>query len=222
MGTALVPRDGQISTSSPARKRFWISVSTGRPVAMSICVAQFTLTYGMRRDQLAVGAIQHIQEAVLIGLNHHFPHLPVHRNIGQHLLVGRVHVVNIVRRVLVIANHLAGFRTDRQHAVGIQAIQTLARPRIVRLRIPGAPINQIELRIVGTRAPRRPAALRPSVAILRPRLRTRLARRRNRISAPQFLPGLRIPAVQEPARSGFAARHAGNHHAVRDNRPPVE
>src|SRR5580765_5320124 len=46
MGTALVPRDGQISTSSPARKRLDTSVNAGRPVARSICVAQLTWTYG--------------------------------------------------------------------------------------------------------------------------------------------------------------------------------
>src|SRR6185295_1361097 len=46
MGTALVPRDGQISTSSPARKRLYISVSTGRPVVRSMCDAQLTLTKG--------------------------------------------------------------------------------------------------------------------------------------------------------------------------------
>src|ERR1700680_5032633 len=46
IGTSFVPRDGQISTSSPARKRLCTSVNTGRPVTRSICVAQLTLTYG--------------------------------------------------------------------------------------------------------------------------------------------------------------------------------
>src|SRR5439155_26117754 len=46
LGTALVPRDGHIATSSPAANRLWTSVSTGRPVARSIWVAQLTLTIG--------------------------------------------------------------------------------------------------------------------------------------------------------------------------------
>ena len=45
MGTAFVPRDGRISSSSLARKRLYTSVNTGRPVVKSTCVAQLTLTY---------------------------------------------------------------------------------------------------------------------------------------------------------------------------------
>src|ERR1700747_3529231 len=46
MGTAFVPRDGQISTSSPERNRWCTSVNTGRPAARSIRDAQLTFTYG--------------------------------------------------------------------------------------------------------------------------------------------------------------------------------
>src|SRR5690242_21905323 len=45
IGTALVPREGQISTSSPARNRCCTSLSAGLPVCGSMPVAQFTLTY---------------------------------------------------------------------------------------------------------------------------------------------------------------------------------
>src|SRR5581483_9032405 len=75
-----------------------------------------------------------------------------------------------------------------------------------------------KLRIVGTGPPRRTSALRPGIAILRPRFRTRLAGRWNGISAPQLLSGRRIPSVQEPARGRLASRHAVNQHAIRDNR----
>jgi len=56
IGTALVPRDGQISTSSPARKRFCTSLKTGRPVAISILVAQLTLTIGFAERSFPVWA----------------------------------------------------------------------------------------------------------------------------------------------------------------------
>src|SRR5205807_6742007 len=107
--------------------------------------------------------------------------------------------------------------TDRQHAVGVQAVQTLACARIVGLRIAGPPIHQIELRIVGTRAPGRTSALRPGVAILWPRLGTWLAGRRNGVSAPQFFSRVWIPAVEESARSGLSTSHARNEHAVGDD-----
>src|SRR5581483_12293452 len=64
-------------------------------------------------------------------------------------------------------------------------------------------------------APRGAAALRPGIGALGPGLRTRLAGSRNRVPPPQLLPGIGIPAVQEPARGGFAARDPRNQHAIR-------
>src|SRR5581483_6825988 len=108
--------------------------------------------------------------------------------------------------VLEIASEFARFWPDREHAVGVKIIEPAARFRIVRLGIPRAPVHQIELRIVRPRAPRGAAALRPGIGALGPGLRTRLAGSRNRVPPPQLLPGIGIPAVQEPARGGFAAR----------------
>ena len=51
-------------------------------------------------DQFAVGAVQHIQEAVLVGLNHHASKLAANLDIGEHLLVSGVHVEDVVGRVL--------------------------------------------------------------------------------------------------------------------------
>ncbi len=143
--------------------------------------------------------------------------LAVDLEIGEDVFVGAVHVVHVVRRVLVMADQLACRRPDRQHAGRVKAVHLLAGPRIVRLRVAHAPVDEIELRIVGARSPRRPAAHFPGVAVFRPRLRPGLAGRGNRVPSPQLLAGLRIPAVQEPARRGFAAGHAGNHDALGDD-----
>ena len=219
MGTAFVPRDGQISTSSPARKRL-VHVRQHRPTGGQVDMrGPVDLDVRVRGDQFAVRAVQHIHEAVLVGLNHHFPKLAANLDVREHILVGGVHVVHVVGRVLKITNHLTRFRPDREHAVREQAIQTFARPGIVWLRIARSPIDQIELGIVRTGAPRRASALRPGVAVLRPRLGTGLAGRRDGVSAPQFLPGVGIPAVEEPARGGLSTGHAGNQHAVGNDRP---
>src|SRR4029077_5780409 len=173
----------------------------------------------VRSYQFAIRAVQHIHEAILVGLNHHFPKLAVNRDIGKHIFVGAVHVVYVVGRVLKITNQLTCFRADREHTTSEQAIQILARSGVVWLRIARSPIDQIELRIVRTGAPARPSAARPGVAVLWPRLGTGLAGSWNGISAPQSFPGVRIPAVEEPARGGFPTGHAGNQYAVGNDRP---
>src|SRR6185436_4976371 len=66
----------------------------------------------MRRDQLAVGAIHDVQEAVLVRLDHHLAWLSVDLDVGEHLLVVAVDVVDVVWRVLVVARDFAGLRTD--------------------------------------------------------------------------------------------------------------
>ena len=173
----------------------------------------------VRGYQFAVRAVQHIHEAVLVGLNHHLPKLATNLDIREDILVGAIDIVHIVGRVLKITNNLTRFRPDREHAGREQAIQTLARSGIVWLGIARSPIDEIELGIVGTGAPRRPSALHPGVAILGPGLGTRLAGRWDGVSAPQFLPGVRIPAIEEPARGGLSTGHAGNQHAVGNDRP---
>src|SRR5207247_6457140 len=37
--------------------------------------------------------------------------------------------------------------------------------------------------------------------------------------APQFLTGIRVPAIEEPARGGFSAGHSRNQHSVGYDRP---
>ncbi len=120
---------------------------------------------------------------------------------------------------MVIASNFAGFRPDRQHAVRKQAIQALARAWIVWLGIPRSPIHQIELGIVRTGAPRRTSALRPGVAILWPCLGPGLAWCWNGIPAPQFLPGVGIPAIEEPARGVLSTSDAGYQYAVGNDWP---
>src|SRR5262249_25696947 len=183
-------------------------VDPGRPVDLHV---------GVGGDRFAVGAVQHIHEAVLVGLDHHLAGLATNLEIGEHLFVGGVDVVDVVGRILIVADNLPGFRPDRQQAGGVEAVAFPARPRIVRLRVAGAPVDEVELGIIGARAPGRPAAARPGVAVLRPGLRAGLAGRRNSVPPPQFLAGLGVPAVKEAARRRFPARHPGNQYAVGDD-----
>ena len=183
-----------------------------------MCVAPVDPDVGMRGYQAAVGAVQHVQEAVLVGLDHHLAEPAVNLDIGQHVLVRAVHVVGVVGRVLVVADDLAGAGPHRDHAGRIEAVQLSARPRVPGRGIPGAPVDEVQLRIVRAGAPRgRPAEL-PRIGVRRPRLRPGLARRGNGVAAPQLRPGFRIPAVEKSARRGLAARHPRDEHAARHHR----
>ena len=160
---------------------------------------------GVRGNQAAVGAIQHIEEAVLVGLDHHVSEPAINPYVGQHVLVGGVHVVDVIGGVLVVAGDLPGLRPHRDDARCIQAVQLAAGAGIPGRGVPCPPIDEVELRIVRAGPPRGRAAEPPRIAVHRPSLGTGLARRGNGVAAPQFLPRLRIPAVEEPPRRGLAA-----------------
>ena len=172
----------------------------------------------VRGDQFAVRAVQHIHEAVFVGLDHHFARLSFDLHVRKHLLVGAVDVVYVIGCVLKITSNLTCFRPYRQHTGRVQAVHTFAWSGIVRFRIARTPIDEIELGIVRTRAPRRPSAVLPGVAVFGPCLRAGFAGRWDSVSAPQFLSRVRIPAVEETARGGFTTGHTGNQHAVGNDR----
>ena len=186
----------------------FVDVGQDRPTGVEVDMGgPIDFDVRVRRDQFAIRAVQHVHEAVLVGLDHDLAQLAINLEIGEDVLVGAIHVVHVVGRVLEITSDFTCLRPNREHAGRVQAVESPARPGIVRLGIARTPVDEVELRIVGTRAPRRPPTVHPGVAVPGPRLRTGLARRRDGVSAPQFLPGVGIPTVEEPARRGLPARH---------------
>src|SRR5262249_32217359 len=124
--------------------------------------------------------------------------------------------------VLVVPDHGAGLRPDREHAVGVKRIALAPVLRIVRPGIADPPVDEVELRVVRPHLPGRAAADLPRIGYgigrLRPGLVTGLARRRDGVPAPQLLAGLRIPAHEEAARGVLAAGGSRDQHAVGDER----
>src|SRR5438309_9985571 len=173
----------------------------------------------VRCDRLAVGAIQHVEEAVLMGVDEHLAHLAVDAEFGEQAFGGRVEVEAVVRHGLVIPDHFTGLGPERESTGGIQTIGAVAKGGVVRLGIPGADIQQVELRVIRSVLPSRPAAVLPRVrlGLVRPGLGTRFAGRGNRVPAPQLLPGIRIVGVDAAARGAVAARHPRDQHPVRND-----
>ena len=102
----------------------------------------------IRGNEFAVGTVQHEQEAVLVGLDHHLPRFATNLELSEHMFIGTIHVVHVVRRILKITNNLSGLRADRKHTRREEAVQSPARLGIVWLRIARAPVDQVEFRII--------------------------------------------------------------------------
>src|ERR1051325_1996021 len=119
-------------------------------------------------------------------------------------------------RELVIPRDLARLRTDGEDRRGVQVV-ALALVAVPGPGIAGAPVDEVELRIVRAGNPRARASAQVSLARL-PRLVPFVARACGGIAAPELLAGRGIPAVEETARPEFGPGAAGDQHPVRDQR----
>src|SRR5215468_6560351 len=131
------------------------------------------------------------------------PTLMVPQDRGLH----RVIVERILRRGLVIPDALTGLRPHREHRVGEQIV-ALAGARVPGRRIADAPIDEIELRIIGAGHPAR--ATTGELRIAFPALGARLALGRNGVGPPEMLAGLGIVAFEQAAMTELGARDAGD------------
>ena len=118
---------------------------------------------GVRGDQLTGRAIDHVEEAVALRAQHHLAQAAADLEVHEHALVDAVEVVHVVRRGLI--------RPLRHAVVGI-AREERGRPlvvagterRIPHAGIPGAVVEEVELRVVRDPSPHRPAAELPLLA----------------------------------------------------------
>ena len=154
-----------------SRGRF-SGTSTGRPVSRSISFAQLTSDEGLGRYQRPGLAIEHVEEAVAVGLEPDRRLLPVDVEIGEHQFVHPVIVPGVVGRRLVVPDDLAGIRVERQRAgrVEVGELAVIARIRAALRRSPrrsvtGPVIDEIELRVVGANEPCGTTAIFPQVVL---------------------------------------------------------
>ena len=132
-----------------------LHVDAGGPVDLHI---------GIGRQQFAVGAVEHVEEAVAVGVHQDLGGLALDVDVGEHHLGDRVIVERIVRRELVVPFDLAGLRLQREHRAGVEIVARADR-RIERPGIADAPIDRVQLRIIGAGDPGRSAAELPGVAL---------------------------------------------------------
>ena len=115
---------------------------------------------GFRGDELAVGAIEHVEETVLRRLHDHLAHLAVDLDVREdHVLSGGV-VPGIAGCGLVVPDQRAVIRIDGQHGGDVQIVAAARRADVA---VPGravtdADVEQVQLGIEGHGIPDSAAA----------------------------------------------------------------
>ena len=158
------------------------------------------------QQQLAVGAVEDVEEAVAIGVQHQFARLALPGRVHQHGGLGGIPIPQIVRGELVMPLELAGFAVERQDAVGIQIIAGARIAVVLLARIAGGPVDGIELGVVAAGEPRGSAAVGDLRAL--PRFRARVAALGHHLEAPHLFARRLFERHHLSVRAVLAAAHA--------------
>ncbi len=168
------------------------------------------LDEGMSGQELAVGAVQRVEEAVAIRPQHQLAHAAVPLRVHQDGDLGRVVVVGIVGAELKMPFQFAGVGVQGERRIGIEIGAFALRRVPVRAGIADAPIGQVEFGVVGSGDPDGRAAVTPGVAG-GPGIVARFAGPGNGVEAPDLLSRLRVVSGHETADPVLAARYAHDH-----------
>ena len=114
------------------------------------------------REQLAGDPVEHVKKAVLVRLKQHGVALARHLQFGEDHLLHSIEVPAVVRRGLVVPRQAAAVGMEGNDGRRVQAVE-FAGPelaQVVRRRIRGAEIHQVQGGVVGEAVPRRAAAVK--------------------------------------------------------------
>ena len=102
-------------------------------------------TYCVPEQELAVGAVEHVEVAVAIGLHEQLARPALPGRVDEHERLLRVVVVHIVRRELEMPLQLSGLRIERDDRIGIQVVALPIVADHVRPGIADGPVQRVEL-----------------------------------------------------------------------------
>ena len=180
---------------------------------------------GFADEQLAVLAIKYVEETVAVGEHHHLVRLPCDGEVAEHRDLRRIPVVNVVRGELVMPLEHAGVGIERQERAGVQIVALSIVAIVIRIRVAGAVVDEVQRRVQAL--PRRARALArgPDGASTPehrfdagPSLAPPLARPGNGVEPPSAGPGLGVVGIDETAAGEIAARHTDDHLVLDDER----
>jgi len=104
-------------------------------------------------EKLAGGAVEHIEEAVAVGVEQEPARLALPVDIHEHGRLLRVPVPEVVRGVLVVPLQPAAPGVERHDRVGVEVVADAFAAVVVRAGIAGRPIERLEIGVVGAREP---------------------------------------------------------------------
>lgn len=201
---------------APVRRTHFNSVLIGhRPCAdrPAILIDPFGPIQLLRElfceKEMAVRSVQDIEEAVAIGGHNEFARPPPESCIDKDGRLRGVVVVQIVRAELEVPFELSRIWIQRQQGTGIKVVAGAHAGVVIGRGIAGAPVEDIEIGIVGTRDPRGPAAVQ--VEVPGPAFIAFFAGAGDRPKTPLLLPGLRIVCRYEAAYAIVASGNADDH-----------
>ena len=108
---------------------------------------------GNAQQILPVGAVEDEEVAVARGLHQHLARLAVKIAVDQHRRLDRVPVVSVVRRSLKGPCQLAVVRMDCHDAAGVEIVAGAGLAVQHRRGISGAPVDEIQIGIIGAGHP---------------------------------------------------------------------
>ena len=117
-------------------------------------------------------------------------------------------------RELVVPLQGARARIDGDQRVGVEIVALAVVTVIIRIRIAGAPVQEIELGIVGAGHPRAAAAAFQHTGVGGPRLAAPLPKTGNGVEPPDALARCRIVGVEKAPGGIFTAGDPDDHLAV--------
>src|ERR1051326_7142725 len=124
--------------------------------------------------------------------------------------------MHIVRRELVIPLQVASVGIERDDAAGIEIVAIADVAIHVRPRIADAPIDEIQLRIVGAGDPGGSSTELPRLA--GPAIAPGFAVGGNSVESPDALSGVRVVSIDKPACAELGAGHSGDDEILDDER----
>ena len=162
---------------------------------------------GRAEQELAGLAVEHVEERVAVREEHQLALLAAERRVGQHRDLRRIPVVDVVRRELEVPLQLAGVGVEGHHRVGVEVVALPHRAVVVRAGVAGAPVQEVQLRVVGAGHPGRRPAGAPGVA--GPGAVVGMVRPRRGVKAPLARAALDVVGVDHAADAVLAPGHAG-------------
>ena len=134
-GTRVCPR-----ATAPCWARRSAGLRGVRPLAQVTFFA-----YCLPNRNVPFGAIEHVEEAVAVGLHEQLARLPLPRRVDERRRFLRVVVPHVVRRELEMPLQRAGLRVERDDRIGIEVVAAAIVADQIGRRIAGRPVDRVQL-----------------------------------------------------------------------------